>query len=93
MTVSSRKQDFQRADLSGIDLTGADLADANMEGVNLDDADLSAANLMNFRWRIIRSVRNANIEGVKNAPPGFVEWALHAGAFRTPAEPHPTNNR
>ena len=87
------KVNFQRTDLSNSDLTGADLADANMEGANLDNPDLSAADLMNFRWRNIRSVKNANIEGVKNAPPGFVEWALQAGALRTPGEPHPSGDR
>src|ERR1700690_593656 len=67
---------LQRIDLSNSDLTGADLAGANLTETNLEDADLRGANLANFQWRKIRSIKNANIEGVKNAPPGFVEWAI-----------------
>jgi uncharacterized protein YjbI with pentapeptide repeats len=74
------KANFRRADLSGSDLGEADLAEANLAGVNLDDADLSGANLARRQWREIASAKNATIDGVKNAPPGFVEWAMQKGA-------------
>jgi len=30
----------------------------------------------------IAGIRNANIFGVKSAPPGFVEWAMKHGALQ-----------
>ena len=72
---------FRRADLAGSDLGEADLTDANLSGANLDDADLSGANLSGVQWREIVSTKNATIEGVKNAPPGFVDWARQEGAL------------
>src|SRR6516165_7473768 len=75
------KANFRRADLSGSDLGEAELTDANLAGANLDDADLSGANLAGVQWREIASAKNATIEGVKNAPPGFVEWATQKGAL------------
>src|SRR5579862_8736635 len=74
------KANFLRADLSGSDLGDADLAEANLAGVNLDDADLSGSNLAGVQWREIASAKNPTIEGVKNAPPGFVDWAKQKGA-------------
>jgi uncharacterized protein YjbI with pentapeptide repeats len=75
------KANFLRADLSGSDLGDADLAEANLAGANLDDADLGGANLAGLQWHKIASAKNATIEGVKNAPPGFVEWAVRKGAL------------
>ena len=74
------KANFRRTDLNGSDLGEADLADANLAGANLDDTDLSGANLAGVQWREVASVKNATIERVKNAPPGFVEWATQKGA-------------
>src|ERR1700719_3536527 len=75
------KANFRRADLSDSDLGEADLTDANLAGANLDDADLSGSNLAGVQWRDIASAKNATIEGVKNAPPGFVDWARQKGAL------------
>jgi uncharacterized protein YjbI with pentapeptide repeats len=66
--------------LSGSDLGEGNLIEANLAGTNLDDADLSGANLAGLQWREIASIKNATIEGVKSAPPGFVEWAMQKGA-------------
>jgi hypothetical protein len=71
------------------DLHDADLVSANLEGANLDEADLSAvdlrsAKLKDIQWRRIRSVKDANIADVQDAPEGFVEWALKNGAVQTP---------
>jgi hypothetical protein len=71
---------FHRADLRDSDLSGADLAEADLAGANLDNADLHGANLKDLQWRGISSLKNANIDGVKGAPAGFVEWAIQEGA-------------
>ena len=77
---------FHGADLDNCDLNGADLSEANLADAKLDDADLGGANLSGIVWSRIRSIKNANVEGVKNAPPKFVEWAIQQGAVRTPNE-------
>lgn len=69
-----------RANFDESDLTGADLAGAALNGASFVDADLTNADLSGVRWEQLGSMKNANIFGVKNAPPGFVEWALKHGA-------------
>ena len=71
---------FHRADLRDTDLSGADLSGADLAGANLDNADLHGANLKDLQWRGISSLKNANIDGVKSAPAGFVEWGIQQGA-------------
>lgn len=78
-----QRASFHGANLSDSDLTGADLRQADLSDANLDNADLHDSNLQDFSWRVIASLKKANIEGVKNAPPGFVEWAIQKGAVRT----------
>jgi hypothetical protein len=73
--VSFRGASLDEGDLSGADLTGADLSDAN-----LADVDLTNATLRDVRWERIANVKKANLHGVKNAPQGFVEWAVQHGA-------------
>ena len=68
------------ANLDNSDLTGADLTGADLAGASLADADLTHADLRGVCWEHIASVKNTNIFGVKNAPQGFVEWALKHGA-------------
>ena len=63
------------ADLVGTDLAGADLGQADLSG-----ADLRSAALGSVKWKEIRSIKAANIAGVKGAPEGFVQWALANGA-------------
>ncbi len=77
-----RHTNFQRANLKDADLWGADLANADLTGATLTNADLRFANLSNIRWRDSRALKNANIFGVKNAPEGFVPWALQHGAVQ-----------
>ena len=74
---------LERVDLSDADLTAADLAGANLAGAILDGADLRLVDLAGANWRGLRSVKNANIFGVKNPPDGFVAWALQHGAVQT----------
>ena len=72
---------FANATLSDADLTGARLADADLSGALLDNADLRDADLRDAKWQLIRSIKDANIASVKNAPAGFVAWALKNGAI------------
>jgi Pentapeptide repeats (8 copies) len=65
------------ADFFGADLTGADLSDASIADTDLRNADLNG-----IVWQRIRSIRGANVFGVKNAPPGFVKWATQQGAVQ-----------
>ncbi len=72
---------FANATLSDADLTGASLAGADLSGALLDNADLRNADLHDANWQTIRSIKDANVAGVKNAPSGFVAWALNNGAI------------
>ena len=74
---------FRDAALQQADLTGADLAGADLAGAQLGDADLRNANLGAIRWERIRDINKANIHGIRNAPAGFVAWALARGAVQT----------
>ncbi len=72
---------FVEADLRDVDMTGANLAGANFSGAMLDGADLRGADLKNVEWQHIGTLNKCNVAGVKNAPPGFVDWALGHGAI------------
>jgi len=78
--------DFSRAELMRADLSGAHLSNANLSGANLSEANFFAADLITADltdikgWRKIKSIKFANIHGVKNAPDGFIEWAKQNGA-------------
>jgi hypothetical protein len=73
---------FQGAVLDGSNLTGASLTGADLTDASLADVDLTNADLRDIRWEHLAGVKNANIFGVKNAPQGFVEWALKHGALQ-----------
>jgi uncharacterized protein YjbI with pentapeptide repeats len=76
---------FARADLTGADLFGADLAGADLFAATLTNADLRSANLAGVSWGKspnLPDFKNANIFGVKNAPEGFVAYALKQGAIQ-----------
>jgi len=90
-SANFRESDLRNADLSGAGLKDADFSRANLGGADLsgailDDADLHEADMQNVRWQKIRSIRKANIAGVKNAPEGFAAWALQNGAVQTSPE-------
>lgn len=92
-SANFRKSDLRNADLRNADLSDADLANADLGGVQLDGAnltntDLRATDLKGVRWQNIRAIEKANIYGVRNAPPGFLEWALeHKAIARQTDEP------
>jgi hypothetical protein len=80
-----RGGNFSQATLQGAildesDFTGADLTGAELAGASFVDADLTNAELRDIRWEHIAKVKNANIFGVKDAPAGFVDWAVKHGA-------------
>jgi hypothetical protein len=39
--------------------------------------------LQDVQWTQLKSIRMANIAGVRNAPEGFSAWALKNGAIQT----------
>lgn len=73
-----------QADLSNTDLNGASLAGVDLSGAALDGADIRNADLQDAAWRQIKSLQMANIAGIRNAPSGFVEWAVEHGAVNQP---------
>jgi len=77
-----RRVEFDHADFTEADLWGADLSGADLSGTILEKADLSRTNLANLKWNRIGELTGANIFGVKNAPEGFVAYALKHGAVQ-----------
>ena len=75
-----RGAQLQHARLEDCDLNGADLRGANLNFSVLDEADLRNSDLAGVKWAQIESVAKTNIYGVRNAPEGFIEWALKHGA-------------
>jgi len=66
----------------------ASLGGASLRGSVFRNADMRFADLDGIRdWRDILDVEGANIAGVRNAPPGFVEWAVSRGAIADPTRP------
>ncbi|MCK5608462.1 pentapeptide repeat-containing protein, partial [Candidatus Pacearchaeota archaeon] len=69
--------DLCEANLSRADLYGASLIDANLKLADLRMANLSRASLKNIKnYKSIISLKDTNIYGVRDAPDGFVEWAI-----------------
>jgi hypothetical protein len=87
-----RRSDLRRAVLSKVnfteaDLTGTLLSGTDWSGITLDKADLVGADLQGIvNWQAKTSVAGTNIFGVKNAPAGFVEWAMKNGAISKQVE-------
>jgi uncharacterized protein YjbI with pentapeptide repeats len=68
------------ADLSSADLNNANLTASDLSRADLSNVDLRNTDLKNIRWDEITSMRLANVYGVRNAPDGFVVYALAHGA-------------
>ena len=75
---------FAQADLRNADLTDSSLVAAEFAGASLDGADLRNADLKDIQWKQLKSLRGANIAGVRNAPEGFVTWAMSNGSVDAP---------
>lgn len=77
---------FDNANLQNCDFWGSDLAGARLDGADLSGADLRSANLQGAAWSHLGAIRMANIAGIRNAPEGFVAWALENGAVQKPGQ-------
>ena len=71
---------LSNANMADTDLVGSNLVTAKLDGADLTSADLRNADLQSIAWQHIAAIKSANIAGIKNAPPGFREWALKNGA-------------
>jgi uncharacterized protein YjbI with pentapeptide repeats len=74
------KADLRHADLKDADLSGANLAETDLGETDLSRADLRDTDLSRAKWKEIRGIKLANVYGVRNAPDGFIDWALSHGA-------------
>ncbi len=83
-----RGASFRGATLDDADFSGADLSLADFSGATLANADLSNADLRGIGWSKIANIKGANIAGIRNAPEGFVVWALKNEALQTAPENH-----
>jgi hypothetical protein len=91
--ASLQNANFRDANLQGSSLQGSRLDDADLSGANFESADLSGVSLENsdlrnvdlkgVKWTDLKTIQGAEICGVKNPPPGFLDWALAHGAFKT----------
>lgn len=81
-----RLVNLQQADLTDADLVGATLSGADLTHANLKNADLRNTDLQGIRWQGISVIDSANVFGVRNAPEGFVAWALQHGAISVHGE-------
>jgi Pentapeptide repeats (8 copies) len=78
---------FNSADLTNADFCGARFSSTDFTAANLDSADFGNADLSGIQWQQIKSVRKTNLAGVKNAPDGFLPWALKNGAVQLESNP------
>jgi hypothetical protein len=84
-SANVRRGNFNQADLrnsvlNDADLSGASFAEADLSETELNRTDLRNADLNRAKWKDIRAMKLANIYGVRNAPEGFINWALSQGA-------------
>lgn len=74
------KAELDYAMFADSDLSGCNLTEANCEDSDFSRADLRNCELKNLNWKGIKEVKLANLFGVKDAPEGFMAWALKNGA-------------
>jgi hypothetical protein len=84
--ASLRNANLENADLSDVDMEESNLNGARLAGADLARADLRNCDLTNVVWKDIAGIQLANVVRVKNAPSGFVEWALQHGAVSIESE-------
>jgi hypothetical protein len=85
-SVSLRSTNLENADLSDADLEESTLAGARLGGADLARTDLRNCDLTDVIWKDIAGIQLANVVHVKNAPVGFLEWALQHGAVSMESE-------
>jgi hypothetical protein len=71
---------FQDANLKNADLNRANLAEADLSASDCSSVDFRSTNLLGITWKQIKAIKLANVYGVVNPPPGFLDWAKSAGA-------------
>jgi hypothetical protein len=86
---SLRSANLLQADLEDADLVGTSLRGANLANANLKNADLRNADLQGIQWQAIKAINSANVHGVRNAPDGFVAWAVQHGAVSARCDDEP----
>ena len=74
------KADLKNADLQDADLMGANFSDADLGETDLSRTDLREADFSRTKWQEISAIKLANVYNVRNAPEGFIKWALSEGA-------------
>jgi uncharacterized protein YjbI with pentapeptide repeats len=74
------KANLEYAMFADSDLNGCNLTEANCQDTDFSRADLRNCELKNLNWKGIKEVKLANLFGVKDAPEGFVQWAMQNGA-------------
>jgi molybdate transport system substrate-binding protein len=73
---------LSEAEMVFTNFRGADLRRADVSDSDLSQADLTGADLGDIHgWQSISSISQAMLSGVKNAPPGFLDWAKQHGAM------------
>ena len=77
-----RNASFEGAQMDDADFSDADLSGADLYNASLAQVDLRRTDLSGVRWQGIQDLTGANIFGVRNAPEGFVAWALRRGAVQ-----------
>jgi hypothetical protein len=90
-SANFRQSSFEKALLFGArmndsDLQGTNLSGADLSGAILDNADLRFAIMNNTNWSNIRSIKGANLFGLRNAPNGFLQWSVKHGAVQVESD-------
>lgn len=68
--------------------------EAEARAAVLATADLTGADLKDLgRWEQIASIGYANLQDLRNAPPGFREWVLRQGAMDRAARRYHTRSQ
>ena len=77
---SLAKANLQYAVFTDGDLNGCNLSEADCEDTDFTRVDLRNCELKDLKWKGIKDLKLANVFGVKDAPEGFVAWAMQHGA-------------
>jgi uncharacterized protein YjbI with pentapeptide repeats len=79
--ASLRRATLEYTQFRDASLVYAVISEANCKNANFKRANLREADLDGIRsWTEISEITRANIWGIKNAPEGFVNWAIAKGA-------------
>jgi hypothetical protein len=88
---------FRHATLTATSFAGASLRGADLTGARLSAANLAGADLTDVRgWREVATFGHTNVEGLRAAPRGLVEWARLHGAVDPASDAlmeHPEQSR